>query len=106
VIAIRRSMVSRGEDRGDVVDGEAVEHHGPRMKPRGRTIDDAERRRLNDLIYGLLVSGGLSPHDAHLVLSMKRSPGHRRRRHAEMTEHAPELLSRLSSLSRGTSRAG
>jgi hypothetical protein len=64
---------------------------------RGRTLNDAEGRRLNDLLYGLLISAGYSPADSHFVLSMKRVPRHRRRRQREVMTHAPDILAAIRS---------
>ncbi|MHC5544995.1 hypothetical protein ACYOEI_42710, partial [Singulisphaera rosea] len=55
------------------LNGEVADVSGPKMATRGRTLSDAQGRRINDLLYGLLLASGLSPADAHRVLSLERT---------------------------------
>jgi hypothetical protein len=70
--------------------GEKIEMDSQAGRPRGRTLSEAECRRLNDLLFDHLCRTYSAP-DAHAILSVTRNLRHRYRRRQEMLEHAPEL---------------
>lgn len=73
-------------------------------RPRGRLIEDASARMLNDELYALLLAVPLSPADARRVLEVKRTRQHRTRRYRQLSRHAPEILQRIRQLARGADR--